>query len=823
MKHIIIILVCFAVIFAGYSAIFAQQDQDKEYEAFFVAKKAFDDGFYDVSLSLFERFLENFPSSYQKAEASLYIGECFFYQNKFLDALNKFEELKDQQFAEKLKDAVTYWIAEVHFRGNNFAKAIQYYQAIIDNFPKSEYLAAAYYSLGWCYFQEQDFNKAIKYFRDVEEKFARQMHAQDATFKIVECLYNLKDYAKVKDKVRLYLKAYPQEDARNAYLYFYCGEADYYLNNFSEAIDNYKTSITKTVDSRMKALSRLGIAWSYLKLKQYPQSLENFDQIKPEELEKRSLDVLLLGKAILYFETNKFVQAKDAYLELSNKAADPIVVIQAYLGMADSLYNLAEYDEALKCYNQAIERISPDLSVPGEITDRLHYGLAWVFVKKGEFKEAIKEFQKIVKNSEDRIVKISALCQIGDAYQDSGDYPKALSTYDEILRDYPDTFYSDYVQYQIGATMLKASNYDGAILSFLKFKKSFLNSALLDDAMYSLGLAYFQKQDYESSYGVFKELSDKFKDSNILPQAMYLEAVSLYNLAKYNEAIESFKEIIRLYQQDQELVQKSEYEIADCYYQLGNEKEAMARFKNLRTKYPDSSLTGEIAWWLGEYYYRHGDLNMSRRYFSSLIQDFPKSNLIADAYYILGSISMDEEKYNDALNNFKKAMELGSSDLSGQAAIAIADIYKKENNIDSALITYQEVVNKYPNLAHIVYPKSADALCKQGRFDEGILYYQKALDIVSVKEIPELHFKIAQALEAQGKASESVEEYLKVTYLYPENNDLIAKSLLRVAKIYEDKDNLQEAMNIYKRVSGMNIPESKFADERIERIKPSIR
>ncbi|TBR19456.1 tetratricopeptide repeat protein, partial [bacterium] len=731
MKRIIIILFCFAVIFTGYKSVFAQQDQDKEYEAFFVAKKAFDDGFYDVSLSLFERFIENFTSSSQKAQASLYIGECFFYQNKFLDALNKFEELKDQQFAEKLKDAVTYWIAEVHFRGNNFAKAIQYYQAIIDNFPKSEYLAAAYYSLGWCYFQEQDFNKAVNYFRAVEEKFPRQMHAQDAAFKIVECFYNLKDYAKVKEKARSYFKAYPQDDARQAYLYFYSAEADYYLNNFTEAIDSYKISIAKTADSRMKALSKLGVAWSSLKLKQYPQASENFDQVKAEDLEKRSVDVLLLGKAILYFETNKFGQAKDVYLELANKAADPIVVIQAYLGMADSLYNLAEYDEALKSYNQAVEHITPDLSVPGEITDRLHYGLAWVFVKKGEFKEAIKEFQKIVKSSEDKIVKISALCQIGDAYQDSGDYPKALSTYDEILQDYPDTFYSDYVQYQIGATMLKASNYDGAILSFLKFKKSFLNSALLDDAVYSLGLAYFQKQDYESSYSVFKEFSDKFKDSNILPQAMYLEAISLYNLAKYTEAIESFKEIIRLYQQDLELVQKSEYEIADCYYQLGNEKEAMARFKNLRTKYPDSSLTGEIVWWLGEYYYRHGDLNMARRYFLSLIQDFSKSNLVADAHYILGSISMDEGKYKEALDSFKKAMELGSSDLSGQAAIAIADIYIKEDSIDLALSTYQEVVNRYPNLAHIVYPKSADALCKQGKFEEGIVFYRKALDIVS--------------------------------------------------------------------------------------------
>jgi TolA-binding protein len=799
---------------------FAQDS--KEEEALFVAKKAFEDGFYEVSLGLLERFLKNYPDSSKAPEAELLIGRCYYHQNRFLDALNKFEELLNKPSAKNIKDAILYWIAEVHFKGNNFAKSSQYYKMIIDEFPKSMYLAQAYYSVGWCLFQEDNFSEALKYFKTAEEKFPKEPQVQDASFKIIECLYNLKDYAGLKEKAKFYLKEYAKDPVRLGYFYFYSAEADYYLNNFSEAIDEYSKVIQNTSDERIKALSKLAQAWSYLKSKQYKEAQNAFLEIKPDSLEKKSVDVLLLGKAILMAETKQFSEAKKVYDELISTTTEPQVLIQAYLGKADALYNLAEYGEAVKVYNEALTKSDPK-SIPQDLTDKIHYGLAWVYLKQGEFKEAIKEFQKIAKESEDKIVKVSALCQIGDAYQDSGDYARAQETYDTILKDYPDNFYSDYVQYQSGLTMLKVSNYDGAILSFLALKKNYPQSKLLDDATYALGLSYFQKQDYSSSRETFEKFQEEFKESNLKSQALYLLGTSLYNLGKFNEAVETFKNIIRLYNQDKELVQKAEYEIADCFYQMGDEKEAMARFKMLRAKYPDSSLTPEIMWWLGEYYYRHNDLDLARRYFSSLIQDFPKSNLIADSYYAIGTSFTEESKYDEAVENFKKVVELGKSDLGAQAAIAIADIYVKQDKLKSSLEAYEEIAKRYPNLIHLTYPKMADIFYKINDYSEALNFYRKSLDVVPVSEMAGIQLKIAEVLEAQGKLDEAVEEYLKVTYLYSERKDLAVKSLLRVAQIYEDKENFKEALNFYKRIIAMNVPEAKFAQERIDWIKSHTR
>lgn len=817
-KNIRAALIIFFLLF--FSAAASAADV-KEEEAFFVAQKAYSDGFYDVSQQLLDRFLASYPSSEHAPQVNLMIGQCLFHQGKYLEALTKFQSLESLPAASKIRDEVIYWIAEVHFRGNDFAKAASFYRKIVEDFHNSSFLPAATYSLGWCLFQEGSYKDALAFFRTVEEKFPKEAVAQDSVFKIIECLYHLKDYPALKEKAASYLKAYAKDNAKSAYLYFYLAEAQYYMNDFGEAIASYTKVLSGTRDERILALSRLGIAWSHLKLKHYKDATLAFAEIKPEGLEKNSREALLLGKAILAGSTGKPDEAQNFYEDLLLSTSDPIVSAQAYLGKADILYSRGDYSDAIKVYKEAFVKIPADS--PREILDKLHYGLAWVFLKEGQFKEAIDEFQKIAKNTEDKIIKVATLCQIGDAYQESGDYAKAAESYDRILKDYPDSFYGDYVQYQLGLTMLKSGNYPGAILALQTLKSNFPSSKLLDEASYALGMSYFQRADYKSAREVFEKFSQEYKESPLKSQAQYLLGTSLFNLGDFSGAIEAFKALVRDYPQDTEFVQKAEYEIADCFSQMGNEKEAIARFKSLKEKYPTSTLTPEVIWWLGDYYYRHNDLDAAKEYFSSLIRDFPGTSLLPDAHFALGSICKEETRYQEAIENFRKVGQLTKSDLAATAGIAIADIYVRQNQTDIAIKTYKEIASDYPNLAHLVYPKIGDAYRKAGKPDEAIGYYRKALDVVGVTEMPEMQFKIAEAFESKGQADAAVENYLKVTYLYPQAKELCVKSLLRVGTLYENRENYAEAAKIYEKIAELSVEESKYARERIDWINANAK
>jgi TolA-binding protein len=256
---------------------------------------------------------------------------------------------------------------------------------------------------------------------------------------------------------------------------------------------------------------------------------------------------------------------------------------------------------------------------------------------------------------------------------------------------------------------------------------------------------------------------------------------------------------------------------------MGDEKEAVSRFKMLRAKYPDSGLTAEIIWWLGGYYYRRNELALARRYFYSLIHDFPQSNLVPSAYYALGCAYAEENRHQEAIDNLRKVIEIDKSDLAGTASLAIADIYTKQQNLDLAISDYRDIIQHYPKLADSIYPRIASLYQKTNNYDEAINFYRRALTVAPSKEMSDIQFKIAELLQNQGKTLEAVEEYLKVTSIYSQQEGLAVKSLLRVAAIYEDKEEFKKAVDIYKRITLMNTEEAKYARERIDWINTHIK
>lgn len=734
---------------------YADESAAKEEEVIFMAQKAYEDGFYDVSLGLLERFLNNYPASSRGIEANLLAGECYFQQGKFTLALSKFDALLRDPAAKSIKDSLYYWIAEVNFKGNNYHEAIINYNRIIKEFPSSSYAPIAYYSLGWCLFQEQRFKEALNFFTALSKKYPKEPQSKDAEFKIIECLYNLKDYQALKDRINLAIKEFSKDALKASYLYFYLGEADYYLGDFLGSIEAYSKVLAGNPDDKMEALTRLDLGWAYLKLKRYKEAEDVFSGLKQDNLEKRNREVLLLGKAALLMETNRINQSKKLYEELLSLTSDPLTALQALMGKADALYSLADYAEASRAFGEALDKINPKDRSSDRIADKLRYNLGKSLLNEGKPKEAIEEFEKVFESGSDDAFKMNSLCQIGDAYQEQANYKKAQESYGLFLKKYPDSPYSDYILYQLASAYLKDAKDEEAIADLKKLEKEFPGSNFLDDAAYTLGLAYFNKQDYNSAKFALQKFQADFSASDIRPKALYLLGNCFYNSGDYASAIQVFKEVPGSGTLDAELIQKAEYGQADSLYRAGKEEEALARFKALRSKYPDSSFTPDIVWWLGTYYYHRKEPDLAARYFLSLIQDFPKSDLLPDAYYALGLTFMEGSKYEEARDYLKKAFSLDKADVKSKAAVALA----------------------------------------------------------------KLHFKAAEIEEAKGNLDGAIKEYLEVTRVSGQSDAYTIAALFRLARVYEDKGKPQEAIKAYTGILNMDVPESKYAEERINQLK----
>ncbi|MDD5097788.1 MAG: tetratricopeptide repeat protein, partial [Candidatus Omnitrophica bacterium] len=428
------------------------EETAKETELLFMAKKAYEDGFYEVALGMLERFQKDFPSSDKIGETRLLTGQSYFYQGRYLEALNTFEALLADPQAVNFKDALYFWMAELHFKGNNFDKAIVFYQKLINDFPQSSYLPAAYYSLGWAFSQTGKYSQALGSFNSLLEKFPNEPQSKDAAFKIIECYYNLKEYAELKIKIKAVLKLYASDVLRLPYLYFYLAESEYYLDNLNEAVKNYLKSAQAFKEDKAQALAKLGLGWSYLKLKRYKEAEEAFADISQDSLDKKNLDILLLGQALLMSQSNRIYEAKKYYQKLIDVSRDPLMRLQAYIGKADAFYNLAEYPQAVEVYKEGQEDMAKtgnQAIATDRLMDKLRYNLGLAYLKQGEIKPGIAIFENIASRDVDLALKVGALCQIGDTYQETQDYLKAEEEYGKILKQFPDSAFADYALYQI--------------------------------------------------------------------------------------------------------------------------------------------------------------------------------------------------------------------------------------------------------------------------------------------------------------------------------------------------------------------------------------
>jgi TolA-binding protein len=807
----------------------ALADEDpKETELLFMAKKAYEDGFYEVSLGMLERFQKNYKDSSKITQATLLSAECYFYQGRYLEALNIFEALANNQESGNLKDALYFWMGEVHFKGNNFEKAAGFYQELIDNFPQSSFVPAAYYSLGWSFSQLGKFNHAMQAFKNLMQKFPDEPQSKDAAFKLIECLYNLKEYSELITRIKPVFKLYSNDLLRLPYLYFYLAESEYYLDNFDQAAKNYLKSSQAFKEPKVQALAKLGLGWSYLKLIKYKEAEEVLADINLSTLDKKSLDIFLLGRAVLMSATNRVYEAKKLYEQIINLSIDPLISLQAYLGKADVHYNLAEYTQAINVYKEGLDKIGQEGlggSLSSELIDKLRYNLGLAYIKLGQITASADVFNSITGKDSDQAYKINLFFQIGQAYEEADEFVKAEETYTKIIKLYPDSSFADYAQYQMASLQLKRLDYDAAVVSFRSLLKKYPQSKLLPDAAYALGSVYFQQADYTRSCEIFAKFRDEFKNNSLSAQALYMLGTSLISLGKINEALSVFRDISKLDSLDMELLQKVEYEIADCYYKLGQENEAVSRFKFLRAKYLNSKLAPNIMWWFGQYYYRSKDLNLARRYFGSLTKDFPDSQLTADAFYAIGLTFSDENKIEQAVDNFKIAIKLGKADLRAQAAVALADIYSREGRAEEALEQYNELTQDTPGLGKSLFPRIAQAYYKVGNYAEAKIFYFKSLGVVAPVEIADIRFSLAEVLEANAEPEAATQQYFLAADLYTQTPQLFVRSLLRAAKLYEEKDNFKEALKIYKRIIEKTplALEAGYVQERIDWIGENVK
>jgi len=233
-----------------------------------------------------------------------------------------------------------------------------------------------------------------------------------------------------------------------------------------------------------------------------------------------------------------------------------------------------------------------------------------------------------------------------------------------------------------------------------------INSALEADrgysniprAYYNIGRSYLNLRFYEDAFNQFEILIKLYPESPYARTALFHQGIIHLNMLRYNKSIEALEKYTEE-NLNSPRIPAAYYKIGEAQFQLKRYTEAKKNFDRAWSLDPNyMQRDAELMFHMGEAYFENGDLHVARSIYEKIIDMYPLekfSNLVAIR---IGDFLRDEDKYDDAIKAYEKAINKYPEALSLIGKLRIANILaeRPEKSFSKkAIKIYDFIINEH--------------------------------------------------------------------------------------------------------------------------------
>lgn len=801
---------------------------------------------YSEAVSYYDELLSFHRESKLASSAQIRIGICYFklkeYDSAILELLNPLVNT----LPNELQAEAIYLLANAYYLVGEFENASKTYLEIITRFPSIGINSLVKYSLGWSYFQQKKYNDAYKIFNSITE-------GDDSL--IVKAFYwkgEAKRYAgNDDDALKVYfdfLKKFPTNEYVKG-VELQIGITFYNQKKFEQAIP-YLLRATGSTDKhhRNKAFTLLGEI--ELNRKNFKQSKKYFDALEDESYTSGDAEFrALLGRGITDFYEKKYDSAVERLLDIDFRAPNfEHEKVSFYL--AESYFYKSDFSTALKFYAK-IDNNHPELG------GLALYGRAISYFNLHDYKNSIYQLQDFLKKfpSDKKVNEIKI--RLADSYFAEKKYEDAIKIYENLLSTKGISDKPDYVHYQYALCLFRANKNNLAIQEFERIVVRYPRSAYAENSIYLSGWIYFQNSDFTNAIAKYRYLLGFTRNQKLLPLAYYSIGDAYFNLGLYDSAIVNYKSILNGYPHSS-YVFDALNGIQYSYVALGNMDEAVATIDDFVKRNPSATFADELFLKKGELYYSLRDYKNAKLSYKDFVGTFPKSEMIPQAYYWIGKSALNLAETEEAIYNFKIVFNnYLNDDIAPSAVIELCTILNLQKKYEESISIYLKAIgvlknsSRLPELKYMLgetYLLSGSVPKAYDIFDEVIIYHDKnifadksriELGIIemnakrfdnALKHFNDLTSKRTDDIGAQaqyyqgmayllqGKNQDAITSFVRVTNLFSNYDEWVAKSYLELGVVYEKIGDKEKAKEMY-RIVLTKFRDDDFGKEAQKRLK----
>jgi TolA-binding protein len=666
-------------------------------------------------------------------------------------------------FAQSIADKFTSGMEAYHLK--LYSDANQIFEDIIENYGIEDelYASARYYSADALLKMGKSEESAAG-FEFISNHVIWSNFREESLFNLGMIYFDAGRFSLSRKNLVQLIGDYPHGEYTGS-AYYWIGESYAEEDRLDDAVDFLLRAIEDRPSNTHRDHSIYALAGVYERQEDYNNAVKYYDQLLSYYPNSSLANQAQLRIGICYFKLNDYYTS---ILELNDPSlsglSEKSLVEGLYL-LANSYYQVEEYENAVKSYSEIIEKF-PSSSV----TRNTHYGLAWSYFQLQKYSDAYNVFNYLSEGTDSLAVK--SFIWKGEARRYSGNYSEAAGIFGQFLKLYPSHYLAAIAEYQIGVINFEQNKFDVANRyltnatssddpvtrakaftligemelqkqNYIKAKGHFEPAVRITKteadvhqrALLGLGITLYHLQDFDNaieylheaedinpgfepdkisfylaeSYfaiGKFQEALNRYNsietnDINILKQIIYSKGYCHFNVGSYDNAAYQFSDYLQKYPNDKRATD-AKLRLADSYFGSKNFIASSRIFKELFQSKSFSTTDPYTFYQYAQALYKSGESSEAIREFQNLQQNFPTSKYAQNSLYTVGWIKFQQGDFSEAINDYKNVLRVYKrSSLSPLIYYSIGDAYFNLEKYDSAIVNYQRVISHYPSSEYV--------------------------------------------------------------------------------------------------------------------------
>jgi TolA-binding protein len=486
----------------------------------------------------------------------------------------------------------------------------------------------------------------------------------------------------------------------------------------------------------------------------------------------------------------------------------------ALLRKADLEERLGDPGAAASSYRFFLARYPEDRASP-----RAHLSLARVLSAQeawGEAVEVLKALRKKFPDSEE--ARQEASHEAGRALLEMKRTEEALAAFLEDAALNPPRGY-----YWAARAALAAEDAEQAVAYFEKAHEAAPRGDLGREALLEAAKIALSSGDEESGAALLRRL----REGDVL-YARYAQTALERHFLGQGKVKEALEEIPGFMRANPAVALDSGKILARAKerYEAGNANEARRDFEEIVEKFAASEAATEAHFHLGEIAFAEGDMQASDAHNRSALEGRLPDALRARAHYRLGAAAFERKDFSRAARHFDEAEKAPAEALRGlrPTILYLAGVcYEQEHEPEEARRRYLGFAEALEDRAVMQDEQLRAALFlqREGYAQDSLALCEALLAVVETEDLrTEVQFYLAENYKTLGDLDRALLEYLKVTYLHPENAMWAVTARFEAGQIYEKQGKWDEAVKLYRRIAeaAPGSTQSEAARRRLEEI-----